>query len=213
MKLSFFGILILFILAGCGDKKFDGTQNSVEFMMNDMTHEEQVKFIKDFELVSYVLNGEKKLIGYNVEDIKNEAINIKKFANNKNIKFLEEKIIQMQSNREESTYLHINYGVISSPKHGYIYSEEYSTDDLKDILVLKGDLEDHQLKKKEKNGFFHGCLKIDGITAAICECIWTDLITNYSNKELAEYSINPTENMNSFLRKSATNCLNKVQEQ
>ena len=77
MKKSITGMLSLLLvigLSGCGDKKFDGSEDSLKSMMKDMDPQEQVKFIKDFELASYALRGEKNLVDYSVEDVKNDML-------------------------------------------------------------------------------------------------------------------------------------------
>ncbi len=210
--MSLFMLIIMF--SGCGDKKFDGTETSLYSMIDGLSMNEQTQFILDFEFVANIHGGEKKLIGFSLKDINNEAVRIKEVIKNKNIDFLKEKILQMQNENQQSTYLDIKYGLISNPKMGYIYGDKYEINDLKIILELKGDVEDYKIKNQQKGDFFKGCLGTSNIENSVannaCECIWTSLITKYTNKELNSYSMNPTDEYMQFFKDNATNCLNKA---
>lgn len=213
IKSSLLALILIMVFSGCGDNKFDGSENSITEMMKDMPSGEKVQFIKDFELVAYASRGEKNLVGFNVEDLKNEALKVRKFAKNKNVKFLKEKIDQMKSKGDQTTYLHINYGIISNPKQGYNYKNTYSINDLEDILLLKGDYEDYEFTREEKRGFIKGCLQTSGIITPTCECIWTNLSTKYSSKDRMKYSMNPTVEYTDFMKTTALSCFKKIQGQ
>lgn len=130
--LGWFGINILY-------KKmttFDGSEDSLYRMMKTIPLNEQVKFIKDFEIVLGAYQGkEHKLVGFKVEDIKEEANNIKKWISKQNITFLESLIDKLSNSNENSTFLHISKsGRIYEPRAGYIYEKTYSINDLNKLL-------------------------------------------------------------------------------
>lgn len=137
---SAFVLVLLIGLNGCGESKFDvNNPRTLDKMMAGMSLEEQVMFIKDAELVAKALSGgapggEYKLNGYTVEQIREEAKNVRDFLNKKNIAFLKEIISEMESTGRTTIALHVSdNGVFSSPEEGYI-PKEYSIDYLKKML-------------------------------------------------------------------------------
>jgi len=135
-------ILISFLLISC-DEKFNGSEESLVKMMEDLSPKEQILFIKKFELVSTVYGGESKLQGWTVEDINKESLKVIKFIKKKNKDFLENYIIYMKKNGMTSSYLHRSKeGFMSKPKTGFLYKKEYSLQELEKALSnLKQEVE------------------------------------------------------------------------
>lgn len=180
----------MFILTGCdffGSNKFDGSEKSLNNMVGNLRSDEMADFIKDFELVVYVLGGQQKVIGYDKDKIRQEAFNIKEFAKNKNLEFLKLKLVDMQQKNQEKTYLHFNHGIISEPKKGFIYEDTYSVNDIEAIINnSNGDMFDYQKKIEFKKGFIQGCLNNKSIDKNLCLCVWDKMNINYSYQQLLE---------------------------
>lgn len=210
LKHTILYILVLLTFNGCLDVKFNGTDASIEKMMVTMSEKERMLFFKDIILVIEVI-GENKTMGYNVEDIKNEAQKIREFSKDGNIKFLKNKITEMQRNNQKVTYLHINTGFISNSREGYIYNKKYSINDLKSIISHNGDIEKYAYIQEAKIGFIKGCLKTKGFISNTCECVWSELISKFNIEGLKMNGLKPTKEFTTFLNNSSVACFNKNQ--
>jgi hypothetical protein len=199
-------ILILTLLfTGCGEKNFNGNANSIEDMISSLPIKEQAKFLNDFELLSYAI-GEDKLIGYTIDEIKQEALNIKDFTGKKNIKFLKAEILKMKSKNLKYISLHLKHGMFSSPRAGFIYRKQYSANDLEGIINSNGSLEEYEYKQKFMKDYKLGCLKQKNATNEICECIGNSFYTHFGYKHFANTEVEMTDKYKEVLTDASRKC-------
>lgn len=148
-KLSLLIFLILSVFVGCeekkaGDIKYDfNNQTPFENAILKMPPNEQVLFIKNFELVAYVSGGEHKIQGMTINQIKIASNKIKEMARKDNIKFLTAKIKEMKSKNKDKAYIHKEQIFLSNPRRGMIYNKSYTIQELENtlkVLIDRGEI-------------------------------------------------------------------------
>jgi hypothetical protein len=199
-------ILILFL--GCGDKKFNGTYESVVNMSKNLSPLEQKQFLKDFKLISYVL-GEKKLIGYTIKDMQKEAIKIREYAGNKNKLFLKSVIKRMKLNNIKQINLHLDHGLFSDIKRGYIYKKYYTIDELESIINANGNYDEYTYKKDFIKNYTNGCIKQENTTVKLCNCIGNKFYNHYGYNYFITHKVEMTDDFKNILNLSAKECIKK----
>jgi len=148
-KLSLFVLVVLSIFIGCeekkiGDVEFDfSNQSAFEKAISKMPQNEQVLFIKNFELVVYMNGGEKNIQGITINQVKTESNKIKEIARKNNIKFLTSKIKEMKAKNRDKAYIHKEHIFLSNPRRGHIYKKSYSIQELENtlkVLIDRGEI-------------------------------------------------------------------------
>ncbi len=184
---------------------FDGTEESIERMMKIMPPSQKIEFFKDFDLVSDAYyNFEYKLIGFSKDDIKSEAIKIRKYIATENIKFLNKYIEKLQQNNVYKSYLHFSKrGDISAPRQGHIYDKEFTIDEMKDIIVkYKGDYNSYKYIQEFKEGFFRTCKH------NLCNCAFEKMVEKYSGEDIKNFEKLSDKEMSNIFSDLVNSCKN-----
>ncbi|QKF59140.1 hypothetical protein [Aliarcobacter lanthieri] len=183
---------------------YDGTDKSIERMLKLVPLSQKTEFINNFDLVlANYYRKEFELDGFNVDEIRNEAIKIKRNIANNNIKFLNKYIEYLQNNNKKDSYLDFSeYGVISAPKQGYIYSKKFSIKEMKDIIKHKGDYQFYKYMLEYKIGFFEVC------KYELCQCVFDEIIKRYSLREIRDFEKLSDKEMSKILLDLVNSCKN-----
>ncbi|MCT7532400.1 hypothetical protein N5U22_03215 [Aliarcobacter cryaerophilus] len=183
---------------------FDGTEESIERMMKIMPPSQKIEFFKDFDLVSDAYyNFEYKLIGFSKDDIKSEAIKIRKYIATENIKFLNKYIEKLQKNNVYKSYLHFSkHGDISAPRQGHIYDKEFTIDEMKDIVKYKGDYNSYKYIQEFKEGFFRTCKD------NLCDCTFEKMVEKYPVEDIKNFEKLSDKEMSNIFLDLVNSCKN-----
>lgn len=198
-------------LSGCEEKAgyatFDvNDPSSFDEMAQNLTRDEIGNLVKNMELISHAYQSEKKLHGMSLEQITQEASNIKEWLKKQNQEFLESYITKLQNAHKTEAYLHITkHSRLYEPKEGYVYDRSYSIDELQEIVKYGGDFEAYSTMQEFASGFFQSCLQSTNETN--CRCILNKLSTQYNYEALKGFAQTPTQEYNDFLKNSALACV------
>lgn len=146
-------ITSVLLISGCesggNGATFDiNDESSFDKLAKNLNREDTVALIKNMELIAHAHQGEHKLHGMTLDQITQEASNIKEWLKKQNQEFLKAYIAKLQATDQTETYLHITEnGRLYEPKSGYIYEKSYSIDELNEILKYGGDFEAYSKMK------------------------------------------------------------------